>query len=207
MSKRDLQEALSPSKSPAKPVKWLGEGSPKMNDAFFKTWHHWHSTGEGKNATICSTEHDEDWWRSNLPTSDQFDINKSLQHPTSIPGQARRKKTAEATVLKHHVHADGKVCRDPHCVFSKSKHRLKSRPPVSRATTAPGGERADPNIKVAAFDKGGGGAVIKPTWRKRVFTGLGGMPYHHEVLYSTRSKAKMQSGSCFVAPSKALGTG
>jgi len=205
MSTRDIQNALSPSKSPAKQVKWLSPSGPKMNDAFYKTWHHWHSTGTGKNATICSTENDEDWWRSNLPTSDQFDINKSLRHPTSAPGQARRKKATDASALKHHVHADGKVCKDPHCIFSKDKHKAVQ----ARASTAPGRKRdpGAPVMKVGTFDKGGGGAVLKPTWRKRTVLGLGGMPYHHEILYSTRSKAKMQEGACFVAPSKALGTG
>ena len=57
----------------------------------------------------------------------------------------------------------------------------------------------DRSIEVAHFTKGGAGAVLAPMYRKREFLGLGGMPYKHKVLLSTKSKAKLQSGTCFVA--------
>lgn len=64
------------------PVEWLSKTGPRMNDAFFKTWHTNYSAATGKDAAITSTEHDTDWWRSSLRTSDQFDITQSLAHPT-----------------------------------------------------------------------------------------------------------------------------
>jgi len=36
-------------------------------------------------------------------------------------------------------------------------------------------------------------------YRKREVLGLGGMQYKHKVLFSTKSKANMQKGTCFVA--------
>jgi len=57
----------------------------------------------------------------------------------------------------------------------------------------------DPCVEEAQFEIGGAGAVLKPMYRKRNFLGLGGMPYNHKILMSTKNKAHRQRGSCFVA--------
>ena len=127
----------------------------------------------------------------------QFDVNAWRQ----------QKHTRKSHTIFTHYHPWG-PCTNQHCTVLKAMKRPPPPPPepyaedplisMMRPQVTSDRQPIDPAVITNTFDIGGAGAVLRPQYRKRNFLGLGGMPYDHKVLFSTRTKAQRQKGSCFV---------
>jgi len=128
---------------------------PVLNRSFFSRWNCTMRSSE-KDATIMKTERDDDWWRSSLRGSDQFDLNKDLGNPRA--GRVRRASLSTFGLCQH-KHPWGS-CMDPHCIHSRPKSSMEMEK-QSKLTAGdqdepkrPASVGMDPSLRLASSDKG-----------------------------------------------------
>jgi|ERR1711865_235067 len=142
---------------------------PTMNETFFRRWGHNLSRWGDKDKSVGTTDRDADWWRSNLPSSDDFSVH------TLDKSFDNRRSFASAPHSHPWDEKCGASCSDMHCIHRAGKQNQRG---VRAATAAA-------TLKQAA-------SPLPQKYRKRdTSSKMYGLASRQAVLLSSKSRARL----------------